>query len=86
MGKNIHLKRESYYKCLYDYKKNNLQLGFNYKNNIMKKTLSNFLFLDKKRERFLNQLDILFYELIENVKNIKKTFNYAINKDNYDLN
>jgi|CZCB01.1.fsa_nt_gi hypothetical protein len=78
--------KKSYFKIsrsvLDDYK----NLGFNYEGQIFKRTLSSAFFGDKKRVDILNEFEKMIFFLIEQVKNIKKTFNYTIDKDSNKIN
>lgn len=78
--------KKSYFKIsrsvLDDYK----NLGFNYEGQIFKRTLSSAFFGDKKRVDILNEFEKMIFFLIEQVKNIKKAFNYTIDKDSNKIN
>ena len=78
--------KKSYFKIsrsvLDDYK----NLGFNYEGQIFKRTLSSVFFGDKKRVDILNEFEKMIFFLIEQVKNIKKTFNYTIDKNSTKIN
>ncbi len=65
-----------------DYK----NLGFEYKNYILRKTLSSLFYLDEKRAGILDKIQEMIYELIESVKIIKKFRNYAVKKNSNKIN
>lgn len=52
--------------------------GFNYKNQIFSRTLSNILYLDPKKIPILDKYQRVVFALIESVKQIKNYFNYTV--------
>lgn len=56
--------------------------GYNYKNSIFKKTLSNVIFRDPTKESILNSMQRVVFGLIESVKQIKNHFNYTVPRNN----
>jgi hypothetical protein len=60
----------------------NLPNGFDYKGQILKKTLSNVIFRDPVKEGILNYFERVVYGLVESTKQIKNFFNYTVNKNN----
>jgi hypothetical protein len=56
--------------------------GFDYKGQILKKTLSNVIFRDPVKEGILNYFERVVYGLVESTKQIKNFFNYTVNKNN----
>ena len=83
---NNHLNRESYLKVSRSVFDNYKNLGYNYKNNLFINSLSSLFYLDNRKIRILNALEPLIYYLIERVKEIKKSRNYAISKDSTNIN
>lgn len=83
---NDHLKRESYLNAtkhiLDDYK----NLGYNYKGNLFRRTVSSLFYIDDRKVRILDELEKMIYFLIEQVKFIKKERNYAIEKNSHNIN
>lgn len=59
-----------------------LEDGFNYKGQILKRTLSNVIFKDPIKEGILQYFDTAIYGLIETTKQIKNFFNYTVKKNN----
>lgn len=55
--------------------------GFDYKGQIFKRSMSNFLFRDEMRVSILEKMEDVMYELIERVKTIKNHFNYIVPKN-----
>lgn len=56
--------------------------GYDYKNGIFKKTLSNVIFRDPTKESILNSMQRVIFGLIESVKQIKNHFNYTVPRNN----
>lgn len=56
--------------------------GFDYKDKIMEKTLSNVIFRDPTKESILIEMQRIIFGLIESVKQIKNFFNYTVPKNN----
>jgi hypothetical protein len=52
--------------------------GFNYKEQIFPRTMSNVIFRDPKRTEILFSLQKIVFALIESVKQIRNTFNYTV--------
>ena len=86
MGKYKYLKRESLFFVVEHRNDANLQLGFDYRKEVMKRTLSPILFRDEKRKAILDVFNDLIVYLIDSVKNIKKTFFYSIERNSRNLN
>ena len=53
---------------------------------VLKRTLSPVLYNDEKRVKILQKLDELFVNMIDNVKNIKKTFIYSVERNSRNIN
>jgi hypothetical protein len=60
----------------------NLYNGFEYKDQILKKSLSNVIFNDPIKEGILVYFNRVVYGLIETVKQIKNSVNYTVKKNN----
>lgn len=60
----------------------NLEEGFIYKNQILKRTLSNAIYKDPVKEGILHYFDRVIYGLVESTKQIKNFFNYTVKKNN----
>ena len=63
-----------------------LYCGFDYRGNILKKTLSSVFYNEKKRAAILEFLDDILSTLVDQVKMIKKTYNFVIEKNYRDFN
>jgi hypothetical protein len=85
--RKLHLIRES----LISYRKyigwENQKIGYDYyTNGLLHKYLSGFLFKNSLLNYFIKLLDSIVIKMIESVKQIKRTFHYAVDKDNRFLN
>jgi len=56
--------------------------GFDYKENIFKKTMSNVIFRDPVKSSILKEMQRIIFALIESVKQIRNSFNYTVPKNN----
>ena len=79
--------RNSVYWTAYNRKDKRLHLGFYYKVNVLKKTLSNQMFGSNPiLDNFLSRIERYVYEHIEAVKQIKIFANPALDKNENRLN
>jgi hypothetical protein len=79
--------RNSVYWTAYNRKDKRLHLGFYYKGNVLKKTLSNQMFgSNQVLDNFLSRIERYVYEHIEAVKQIKIFANPALDKNENRLN
>ena len=83
---NEHLSRPNYIEIIADSRREGLQLGFDYREQIYKKSVSNKILADEKRNLIIQKMDKMICFLIDSVKNIKKTYNYSISRNSRDLN
>lgn len=60
----------------------NAYSGFDYKDKILKKTLSKVLFKDPVKASILSYFEKGFFALVETTKQIKNYFNYTVPKNN----
>jgi hypothetical protein len=60
----------------------NVQEGFIYKEQILKRTLSSVIYKDPIKEGILHYFDMVIYGLVESTKQIKNFFNYTVKKNN----
>ncbi len=60
--------------------------GFDYRGNILNKSLSNVFFLEPKREVLLGAIDGVLSWLVDHIKMIKKTVNWTLPKYYRDFN
>jgi hypothetical protein len=61
-------------------------LGYNYKGNIFRRTLSSYIFVNSTRASILEKFETLVYFLLENVKTIKTYYNYTVPKNYRKIN
>lgn len=60
----------------------NLYNGFDYKNQILKRSLSNVIFRDPVKEGILHYFNRVVYSLVETTKQIRNFVNYTVKKNN----
>ena len=84
--KNRHLTRESYFDKAENRVKEGQQLGFDYRGKLYEKSVSSLVMADPKRKSIIQKMDELVTYLVESVKNIKKTYNYAVGRKSRDIN
>lgn len=69
---------------LYEVTKHRLDVldntGFDYKGKIFSRTMSPYIFNESKRASILTELEKTFQFLIDSTKNIKKQFNFTLDK------
>lgn len=63
-----------------------LHKGFNYRGQIFRRSMSRFLFRDPTRASMLDSMEAIVYELIEQVKSIKRFANPRMKKNYRDFN
>jgi hypothetical protein len=73
--------RQNIYDVMYS-TNDNAYSGYDYKGNVLKKTLSNVLFKDPVKDSILSYFERGFFALIESTKQIKNYFNYTVKKNN----
>jgi hypothetical protein len=61
-------------------------LGYNYKGNIFRRTISSYIFVNSTRASILEKFETLVYFLLENVKTIKTYYNYTVPKNYRKIN
>jgi len=84
--KNRHLVRPSYYEAAEKRIAEGQQLGFDYRGKLYEKSVSSLVLADEKRKSIVSKMDELMVFLVDSVKNIKKTFNYAVQRNSRDIN
>jgi hypothetical protein len=73
--------KDSIYRPLYERRENRRNLGFNYKGQILKRTLSSQMFgVSQTFDYFLEKVESIVYEWVETVKQIKIHANPALDK------
>jgi hypothetical protein len=79
--------RNSLYQTVYNRKDKRLHLGYMYKDNLMKRVLSNQMFgVNTILDSFIAYIEAYMYEHIEAVKQIKIFANPALDKNENRLN
>lgn len=79
--------RNSIYWTVYNRKDRRLHLGFMYKDNVLRKTLSNQMFgANSMMDQFLTYMEQFIYEHIEAIKQIKIFANPALDKNENRIN
>ena len=59
---------------------------YNYKENLMKKTLSNYMFRNTTLADFIGYINDIMYTMIESIKKIRLHDNFAVSKEYRKLN
>jgi len=83
---NDYANRTSYFEIVENRNNENLQLGYDYRETLMEKSLSNYFFGDTKRINIIKEFNSLMVYLIDSVKNIKKTFVYSVPRNSRNIN
>jgi hypothetical protein len=79
--------KDSIYKPIYKRREKRLHVGYDYKDNIMKNTISGqMLGVNTTLDRFIKTLNDTVYQWIESVKMIKTYANPAVDKNENSLN
>lgn len=79
--------KDSIYRKIYERREKRLNLGYDYKNDIMKNTLSNQMFgVNSTLTKFIGDINNIVYQWIESVKQIKIFANPAVDKYENKLN
>ena len=61
-------------------------LGFNYEGQILKRTVSSYLFKDQRRASILDKFEFVIFFLVEKVKTIKNFYNFTVDKNYRKIN
>ena len=73
--------KESIYRPIYERREKRINLGFNYKGQILKRSLSSQMFgVNELLDTYLTKIDSIIYEWVESVKQIKISANPALDK------
>lgn len=73
--------KNSIYRKIYERKEKRLNLGFDYKGQILKRTLSSQMFgISSLLDTYLSKVEEVVYEWVEAVKQIKINANPALDK------
>lgn len=79
--------KDSIYKPIYERRERRLHRGYDYKDNIMKNTLSNQMFnVNPTLDKFIKMVNDVVYNWIESVKQIKIFANPAVDKYENKIN
>jgi hypothetical protein len=79
--------KDSIYKPIYERREKRLHIGYDYKDNIMKNTMSNQMFdVNPELNRFIKSINDIVYNWIESVKQIKIFANPAVDKYENKIN
>ncbi|OQB39639.1 MAG: hypothetical protein BWY04_01551 [candidate division CPR1 bacterium ADurb.Bin160] len=65
---------------VYNRNTNLKHVGFNYEGKILKKSLSGMFWIESKRASILERFEKIVYQMVENVKYIKKFYNYHFDR------
>lgn len=55
-------------------------MGYDYRGAVLRNSLSKVMFIETKREGILNQIETIIDYLIDHVKNIKKQYNWTMDR------
>lgn len=83
---NRHFEGQSVQSILEQTEDNIKHVGFEYRDSIFEKTMSNVLFLEPKRASILKMFDKVWIKLVDEIKMIKKTFNFTLDKNYRNFN
>lgn len=73
--------KDSIFRPIYDRHEQRLHLGFDYKGQILKRTLSSQMFeVNETLDTYLSKIESIVYEWVESVKQIKISANPALDK------
>lgn len=79
--------KDSIYRPIYERREKRANLGYNYKDNIMKNTLSSQMFnVNSTLDTFIKKINDIIYNWIESVKQIKTFANPAVDKYENKIN
>lgn len=79
--------KDSIYRPIYERRERRANLGYNYKDNIMKNTLSSQMFnVNSTLDTFIKRINDIIYNWIESVKQIKTFANPAVDKYENKIN
>jgi hypothetical protein len=81
-----YLTRKSYYYSMYHQHDDLKNTGYDWRNNSMKKSLSNYLLADSKRLSIIEQFQVFIAYIMDYASNIKKAMNYTADKNYKYLN
>ncbi len=63
-----------------------LNLGYDYRDTLLQKSVSSVLYGDPKRDNILKKINDLCVYMVDSVKIIKKTFVYSVSRNSRNIN
>jgi len=84
--KGNYLIRRSYREALHHQFDDIKNTGFNWRDNSFKRSLSSYLLNDPKREEVIGRFQVFIAYIMDYASNIKKAFNYTVDKNYKNLN
>lgn len=84
--KGNYLIRESYYQYMIHMQDDIKNIGYDWRNNLFNKSISNYILSDTKRSLILGEIQKLMIFAIDKVSMIKKSMNYTVDKNYKYLN
>jgi hypothetical protein len=79
--------KDSIYRATFERKDKRLYQGYDYKDNIMKNTLSSQMFgVNSTLDKFIKAVNDCIYQWVESVKTIKAYANPALDKNDNKIN
>lgn len=79
--------KDSIFRAAFERGEKRLHLGYDYKGNILKNTMSSQMFkVNETLDTFLKDIDSVYYEMIDAVKQIKIFANPALDKYENKIN
>jgi len=84
--KGRYLTRVSYYEIMLHQNDDLKNTGFDWRNNLVKNSVSGYLLSDPKRESIIEKFQDLLVYIMDYASNIKKAFNYTVSKNYKYLN
>jgi len=84
--KGAYLTRPSYYQYAYHQFDDLKNIGYDWRNNSIKRSVSTYLLNDPKREIIITKFQTFIAYMMDYASNIKKAFNYTVNKNYKYLN
>lgn len=79
--KKINLTRTSYYHFAEHLQDDIKNYGYDYEKDLFEKSISSYILGDANRADIVAQFTILFSYIIDKVKDIKRSMNYAMDKN-----
>jgi len=77
---------DSFYDKTYSRNEKINNIGFDYKDKILRRTVSSYLFKDPVRASILDKFESWIYFLVDQVKTIRTFYNFTVDKNYKKLN